>query len=59
MPKTKSTYGFTDECRELLVLLAHKLGVTRTAVIEIAVREKAQKEGVDAQSASYTTKPDA
>ncbi len=36
----------TGEARRLRVELARKLGIDQTAVIEIAIREKAQKEGV-------------
>jgi len=59
MVKIKSTYGFTPECRELLLLLARKFGVSQTAVIELAVRKMAQAEKVHAQSAQDTPKPNA
>jgi hypothetical protein len=36
----------TGEARRLRVELARKLGIDQTAVIELAIREKAQKEGV-------------
>ncbi len=36
----------TGEARRLRAEIARKLGIDQTAVIELAIREKAQKEGV-------------
>ena len=44
--KIKTSYGLTPECKRLLKLLAEKLGVSQTDIIEMAVREKARKEDV-------------
>lgn len=44
--KLKTSYGLTEECKRLLKALADKLGVNRTAIIEMAVREKAHREDV-------------
>jgi len=37
---------FTPVAKELVEGLAVHLGVTKTAVIEMAIREKAKKEGI-------------
>lgn len=42
--KVKASFNLTDECRGLLKQMAQKFGVTQTAIIELAVREKAQRE---------------
>ncbi len=44
--KIKTSYGLTARCKRLLKLLADKHGVSQTDVIEMAVREKAEREGV-------------
>jgi len=44
--KNPTTIRFTPRARELLVKLAESLGVSRTSVIEMAIREKAKKEGI-------------
>ncbi len=36
----------TGEARRLRAEIARKLGIDQTAVIELAIREKAQREGV-------------
>ena len=36
----------TAEARRLRAELAQKLGVDRTAVVELAIREKAERDGV-------------
>lgn len=37
---------FTPRAKELVEQLAEHLGVTKTAVIEMAIREKAKREGL-------------
>jgi hypothetical protein len=44
--KTKTSYGLTGRCKRLLRLLAEKLGVSQTDVIEMSVRMMAEKEGI-------------
>jgi predicted transcriptional regulator len=48
MATTKKQTGIrlTDEGRELLEELARKLGVSQTAIMEIAIRKMAANEGV-------------
>lgn len=44
--KTATSYRLTAEALKLIARMAKKLGLPRTAVIETAVREKAEKEGL-------------
>jgi predicted transcriptional regulator len=44
--KKATTIRYTPEARRLLKLLAAKLGVTQSAVIELAIRALAKAEGV-------------
>lgn len=38
-----TSFRLTSECLKLLRALAQKLGISQTAVVELAVREKAGK----------------
>ncbi len=49
-PKQKA-FRLSDEGQELLSLLSDRLGVNQTAVIELAIRDKAKAEGVTTQRA--------
>jgi len=42
--KKQTAFRLSAEARRLLGVLSEKLGVTQAAVVEIAIREKAQKE---------------
>jgi len=44
--KHKTSFSVSQEAERLLRLLAEKLSVSRSAVLEIAVREKAKAEGI-------------
>ena len=44
--KPPTSHRLSDEARRLLAVLAEKLGVSQTAVIELAIREKARRERV-------------
>ncbi len=46
MVKKHSSYRLSDEGKQLLRLLAQKLGVSETAVLEMAVRKLAEREEV-------------
>ena len=47
MEKTRATsLRLSLEAKRFLKLLAEKLGISMAAVIEIAIREKARREGV-------------
>jgi predicted DNA-binding protein len=46
MAKKHTSYRISEEGKHLIKLLAHRLGVTETAVVEMAVREMAEKRGV-------------
>lgn len=48
--KVKRTFGLSDQCRALLRAIADRLGVSVTAVIEMAVREMAQRLGITTEA---------
>jgi predicted transcriptional regulator len=54
MAKRFSSYRLSEECHELLGKLANKLGLTRTTVIEMAVRKLAEQEAVSSQPQTGT-----
>lgn len=41
-----STFRLTAEARRLLLALAEKRGVTMTALLEVLIREEAERRGV-------------
>ncbi len=43
--KKQTAFRLSEEARRLLEVLSRKLGVTQAAIVELAIREKAQKEG--------------
>lgn len=49
MPSKTPPSGFrlSEEARRLLAALAERMGVSKTAVMEIAIREKAKREKVE------------
>jgi len=47
MNKTQTSIRLTQEAKRLRKLLSAKLGVSLTAVIELAIREFAKREGVE------------
>lgn len=49
MSKKKRSYTLTDEADRLLNAIAKKMGISKTAVLEIAIREKAKREVVPAE----------
>ena len=44
--KRLTSVRLSPEAKRLLVEIAHKLSVSQTAVVELALREKARREGV-------------
>ena len=50
-----TSYRLSDEARRLLVLLAEKLGVSQTSILELAIREKAKREGLLQRGAKQST----
>jgi DNA-binding PadR family transcriptional regulator len=42
----QKAFRLSDEGRELLVALSRRLGVNQTAVIELAIRDKAKAENI-------------
>lgn len=46
MKKNPTSIRLSDEGKRLVALLAEKLAVSQTAVLELAIREKAKREGV-------------
>lgn len=55
MGKLHTTFRVSDEGRELMKILAKDLGLTSTAVLELAVRELAAKRGL--RQALVSTSP--
>ena len=45
-PKQKTSVAISEEARELLALMAEKDCISRSAVLELAIRERAQRENV-------------
>lgn len=43
--KTATSFRLTDDARELLALLSQRMGVDKTDVVELAIRELAQSKG--------------
>ena len=56
MVKKHTSYRISEEGKQCIKLLARLLGVSETAVVEIAVREMAEKKGVKFEQ-SHTTGP--
>jgi hypothetical protein len=46
MGKKHTSYRISDEGKRLIKVLAQMLGITETAIVEIAVREMAEKKGI-------------
>lgn len=49
MSKSATSYRLSPKALELLRLLAEEMGVSRTSVIEIGIRELAKKHGVETE----------
>ena len=47
--KYPTSLRLSPEAKRLLVALAERLGISQTAVVEIAIREKAERENVRCQ----------
>jgi predicted transcriptional regulator len=45
-PKQLTSMRLSSEAKRLIALLAKKLSVSQAAVLELAIREKAKREGV-------------
>jgi len=45
--KEGTSFRLTPQAKELIAKLATRLGITQAGVIEVAIREKAQREGVE------------
>jgi hypothetical protein len=50
--KTRTNLSITKECSELMTAISKKNGISRNAVIELAVRMLAESEGVTADKQS-------
>ncbi len=46
--KTPTAFRLSEKARALLAALAEKLGVNQTAVVEMAIRQMAERERVEA-----------
>ena len=46
MGKRSTSLRLSPEAKRLLELLAQKLGVTKSSILELAIREKAKREDV-------------
>lgn len=51
MKKVKTSFTLSADASELLAILAAKFGVSKTDVVEIAVRQLAQREQIKVQDA--------
>lgn len=47
MNKTPTSFRLSQKAKRLIRALAKRMGVSQTAVLEILVREKAKREGVE------------
>lgn len=54
--KLHSTYRISEEGKNLMMLLTKKIGVNQTAVLEIAIRELAEKKGVREEQEQHPNK---
>lgn len=45
--KKKTSFSMSEKAKELLIKLSNKLSISQSAVLEIAVREKAKSEKVE------------
>ena len=45
-PKQQTAFRLTDEARALLASMAAKYGISQAAIVELAVREKAEREKI-------------
>ncbi|MBI3910274.1 MAG: ribbon-helix-helix protein, CopG family [Armatimonadetes bacterium] len=45
--KRKTSVSLSEEARRLLERLAEKFGISQSAVLELAIREKAERAGVE------------
>jgi predicted transcriptional regulator len=46
MKKNPTSIRISDEAKRLLAQMAEKLAISQAAVLELAIREKAKREGV-------------
>ena len=46
MTKKHTSYRISEEGKQIIGLLARRLGVNETSVVEMAVREMAEKRGI-------------
>ena len=46
-PKMKTSIQISEEGKRLLELLSKRLGVSQSAIMELAIREKAKREKVE------------
>jgi len=44
LPKAPAAFRLTDDAQQMLADLARRLGISKTAAIELAIREQAQKQ---------------
>ena len=44
--KPSTSHRLSEEARRLLALLAEKLSISQTAILELAIREKAKREDI-------------
>lgn len=46
MKSKPTSVRLSDDAKRLIKLLSAKLGISQTAIIELAIREKARREGL-------------
>ena len=52
MDKQSSTYRLSSEGKRLLKALAQKMGIAQASVLEVLIRERAEREGVQKEGAN-------
>jgi hypothetical protein len=58
MSKEPTSFRLSPDGRRLLGELARRLGVSRTAVLEVLIRQKARQEGIDPAPRPGRRKPE-
>jgi predicted transcriptional regulator len=46
MKNKPTSVRLSDDAKRLIKLMSQKLGISQTAIIELAIREKAKREGI-------------
>jgi hypothetical protein len=58
MSKEPTSFRLSPDGRRLLEELSRRMGVSRTAILEVLIREKAKQEGIDTAPRGGRRKPE-